>query len=126
MMRQAEDRMEERLWRAIPRVPALARRAPRIHDRLGQLEIPAIHVSVAVGGRGHGWIADGRGAYHRNRLPGRRRKRGDRGAPRYVFDAEGCAGAAMGRAEMTRVTCYPFYYLGHAPERFIVYARLCC
>jgi sortase A len=25
---------------------------------------------------------------------------------------------------LTLVTCYPFYYVGHAPERFIVRARL--
>lgn len=26
--------------------------------------------------------------------------------------------------EMTLVTCYPFYYVGSAPDRFIVKARL--
>ena len=31
---------------------------------------------------------------------------------------------SAGRAEMTLVTCYPFYYVGHAPKRFIVHARL--
>lgn len=25
--------------------------------------------------------------------------------------------------DLTLVTCYPFYYLGHAPQRFIVHAR---
>jgi sortase A len=28
------------------------------------------------------------------------------------------------RPEMTLVTCYPFYYVGSAPDRFIVKARL--
>lgn len=27
-------------------------------------------------------------------------------------------------ARLTLVTCYPFWYLGHAPQRFIVHARL--
>lgn len=31
--------------------------------------------------------------------------------------------AAPGR-DLTLVTCYPFHYIGHAPERFIVHARL--
>jgi len=26
-------------------------------------------------------------------------------------------------AELTLVTCYPFYYVGSAPKRFIVHAR---
>ena len=30
---------------------------------------------------------------------------------------------AGGRRELTLVTCYPFYYVGSAPERFIVKAR---
>ncbi len=29
-----------------------------------------------------------------------------------------------GRASITLVTCYPFYFVGHAPERFIVHAAL--
>lgn len=29
-----------------------------------------------------------------------------------------------GRASITLVTCYPFYFVGHAPERFIVHATL--
>ena len=32
--------------------------------------------------------------------------------------------AASGHPEMTLVTCYPFYYVGSAPDRFIVKARL--
>jgi sortase A len=32
--------------------------------------------------------------------------------------------AASGRAELTLVTCYPFYFVGAAPERFIVRAHL--
>jgi sortase A len=28
-------------------------------------------------------------------------------------------------AVLTLVTCYPFEYLGHAPRRFVVHARLC-
>jgi sortase A len=31
---------------------------------------------------------------------------------------------ASGSSEMTLVTCYPFYYVGSAPDRFIVKARL--
>ena len=29
-----------------------------------------------------------------------------------------------GQASITLVTCYPFYFVGHAPERFIVHATL--
>ena len=29
-----------------------------------------------------------------------------------------------GKATITLVTCYPFYFVGHAPERFIVHATL--
>jgi len=28
-----------------------------------------------------------------------------------------------GKPELTLVTCYPFYYVGHAPKRFIVHAQ---
>jgi sortase A len=28
-----------------------------------------------------------------------------------------------GRPELTLVTCYPFYYVGSAPERFVVHAK---
>lgn len=31
--------------------------------------------------------------------------------------------AGDGRADLTLVTCYPFYFLGSAPQRFIVHAR---
>jgi sortase A len=31
---------------------------------------------------------------------------------------------STGRPELTLVTCYPFFYLGPAPNRFIVHARL--
>lgn len=31
--------------------------------------------------------------------------------------------AATGRSEITLVTCYPFYFVGPAPQRFIVHAR---
>jgi sortase A len=30
---------------------------------------------------------------------------------------------SRGRDELTLVTCYPFYYIGPAPDRFIVHAR---
>lgn len=30
----------------------------------------------------------------------------------------------VGRPVLTLVTCYPFYYVGAAPKRFIVQARL--
>ena len=30
---------------------------------------------------------------------------------------------ASGGETLTLVTCYPFYYVGSAPKRFIVYAR---
>ena len=36
--------------------------------------------------------------------------------------AVGVLDRAPGR-DLTLVTCYPFSYIGHAPERFIVYAR---
>ncbi len=29
---------------------------------------------------------------------------------------------SRGRNELTLVTCYPFYYVGHAPNRFVVHA----
>lgn len=157
MLRQAEGRMEERLWRAIPRAPAVARRTPKIHDRLGQLEIPAIHVSVAVvegadtGGLrmgaahiiGTGYPGDAANvgiAAHRDTYfrALRRIQRGDvivltTSAGNFRYEVDGTeivmpkdVGVlqSAGRAEMTLVTCYPFYYVGHAPERFIVHARL--
>jgi sortase A len=31
-----------------------------------------------------------------------------------------------GRPELTLVTCYPFYYIGSAPQRFIVHAKPAC
>lgn len=31
--------------------------------------------------------------------------------------------ASTGSPELTLVTCYPFFYVGHAPKRFIVHAR---
>ena len=34
----------------------------------------------------------------------------------------GVLARAPGR-DLTLVTCYPFYYIGSAPERFIVHAR---
>ena len=36
--------------------------------------------------------------------------------------AIGVLGRAPGR-DLTLVTCYPFFYVGNAPERFIVHAR---
>lgn len=30
---------------------------------------------------------------------------------------------SRGRNELTLITCYPFYYVGHAPDRFVVEAR---
>jgi sortase A len=34
----------------------------------------------------------------------------------------GVLAVAPGR-DLTLVTCYPFYYVGNAPQRFIVHAR---
>jgi LPXTG-site transpeptidase (sortase) family protein len=36
-------------------------------------------------------------------------------------DVGGLAGAPQ--RDLTLVTCYPFYYIGNAPKRFIVHAR---
>jgi sortase A len=30
---------------------------------------------------------------------------------------------SRGRNELTLITCYPFYYVGHAPDRFVVHAE---
>jgi sortase A len=30
---------------------------------------------------------------------------------------------STGKGQLTLVTCYPFFYLGPAPERFVVFAR---
>ena len=30
---------------------------------------------------------------------------------------------SRGRSELTLITCYPFYFVGSAPERFVVHAR---
>ena len=35
-----------------------------------------------------------------------------------------CVLRSKGRPELTLVTCYPFYYIGPAPRRFVVHARL--
>lgn len=31
---------------------------------------------------------------------------------------------SRGRQELTPITCYPFYFVGAAPIRFVVHARL--
>jgi sortase (surface protein transpeptidase) len=30
---------------------------------------------------------------------------------------------SRGRRELTLITCYPFYFVGPAPRRFVVHAR---
>lgn len=55
----------------------------------------------------------------------------DSGTYRYVVESTDIVGprdvrvlASSGAASLTLVTCYPFYYVGSAPKRFIVHAAL--
>lgn len=55
----------------------------------------------------------------------------ERGTYRYVVESTSIVGprdvrvlASSGGQSLTLVTCYPFYYVGSAPKRFIVHAAL--
>jgi sortase A len=136
--------------------PRPAARALRRGDVIGELEIPRLHVSVAVfegddagilrlgaghipdtallPGSGNIGIAAHRDTYFR---PLRVIQVNDVitlktavGVSRYAVTETkivrssniGVLARASGR-DLTLVTCYPFYYIGRAPERFIVHAR---
>jgi sortase A len=131
-------------------------RALRRGDVIGELEIPRLHLSVAVFegddagilrlgaghipdtalplGSGNIGIAAHRDTYFR---PLRLIRVNDviavktpAGESRYAVTEMkivrpsdiGVLARAPGR-DLTLVTCYPFYYVGSAPERFIVHAR---
>lgn len=129
---------------------------PRLHDVLGRLEIPRLHVSTVILegddaralrlGAGHVpgtafpyqhgnvGIAAHRDTFFR---PLRHIAAGDRIALEtlrgtYTYSVEFTeivhptdVGVLQPSRddELTLVTCYPFYYVGSAPMRFIVHAR---
>ena len=151
----AQQRAHEWLSRAAV-APRPEPRALRRGDVIGELEIPRLHVSVAIfegddagilklgaghipetalpPGSGNIGIAAHRDTYFR---PLRAIRANDvitlntpAGASRYAVTETkivqssdiGVLARAPGR-DLTLVTCYPFYYIGSAPERFIVHAR---
>src|SRR6266481_2494016 len=136
--------------------PRPAARALRRGDVIGELEIPRLHVSVAVfegddagilrlgaghipdtalpPGSGNIGIAAHRDTYFRPlrliRVNDVIEMKTPAGESRYAVTEMkvvrpsdiGVLARAPGR-DLTLVTCYPFYYIGSAPERFIVHAR---
>ncbi|MGH9559803.1 MAG: class D sortase [Bryobacteraceae bacterium] len=129
---------------------------PKLHDVIGRLDIPRLHVSTIVLegddahalrlGAGHvpgTALPDSTGnvgiAAHRDTIfrPLRRIRPHDRillttmdGAFQYAVESTEIVSPAdtavlnsTGGQELTLVTCYPFYYIGSAPKRFIVHAR---
>jgi sortase A len=137
-------------------VSVLPRPAPKLHDVVGRLEIPRLHVSAIVlegddestlrYGAGHvpGTALPGQAgnmaiAGHRDTFfrPLRRIHPKDRvafttpdGSYDYTVESTEIVGPddvrvlnASHSPELTLITCYPFTYIGEAPERFIVHAR---
>ena len=102
----------------------------------GTLEAAAGHVpgTADLGGEGNAAIAAHRDTFFRN-LRGIRS--GDRiqvstlqGTYIYIVDStrivapeETAVLESKGYPELTLITCYPFYFVGFAPKRFIVHAR---
>ena len=132
--------------------PAPAPRVHR-GDVVGEIEIPRLHLAVMIfEGDDSGILKQGAGAFPGRRFqaaatselqhiaiptrplrlvrandvitlklrPARQntRSRGLRSNPTAI----GVLAPAPGR-DLTLVTCYPFFYIGSAPERFIVHAR---
>ncbi len=152
----AEDEIAQRLARATPAAPPLVRRSPGLHQLLGRIEIPGVHISVPiVEGADDAGLKMGAAHIIGTAYPGDAANVGiaahrdtyfralSRIAPGEEILIETPAGIfryrvsgtevvrptdvrvlqSAGRPEMTLVTCYPFYYVGHAPKRFIVHAR---
>lgn len=152
----AKAQLQRKLLRATPRAPDFGLPPPHLHETLGRLEIPRLHLSVPLvegaddaglrlgaahiigtglpGTSGNVGIAAHRDTWFR---PLRLIHSGDLIVLRTKFgtfqyeaqrgeivnpDKTGVL-ASAGRPELTLVTCYPFYYVGHAPKRFILHAR---
>lgn len=136
--------------------PAAPAATPKLHELIGRLDIPRLHVSTIVLegddaralrlGAGHvpGTALPSRNgnvgiAAHRDTFfrPLRHIQPNDRillttlqGAFEYsvesteiVSPSDTAVLDSTGGPELTLVTCYPFYYIGAAPKRFIVHAR---
>jgi sortase A len=132
-------------------------KAPKLHQVIGRLEIPRLHVStIVLEGDDEHALRLGAGhvpgtalpyqpgnvgiAAHRDTFfrPLRSIKPNDRitlttpeGKFDYVVESTEIVRPtavnvldATNHPELTLVTCYPFYYIGAAPMRFIVHARL--
>ena len=135
----------EKSWNTKPDLPVAVLRIPRIH-----LEVPVFdNTSVQSLNRGAGWIpgtaAPGRNgnvgiAGHRDGFF-RKLKYVARGDEIVLLTRDGTETFRVDRIEIVRpeqtsvlkpragrsvtlVTCYPFYYVGSAPERFVVEAHL--
>jgi sortase A len=142
--------------RGIERVAAFSRSVPKLHDVIGRLDIPRLHVStIVLEGDDDGALGLGAGhvpgtalpdqsgnvgiAAHRDLFfrPLRNVAKNDRitlttsgGTYQYMVESTEIVRpdavrvlAATRDAELTLVTCYPFYFIGDAPLRFIVHAR---
>ena len=135
----------EKSWNTKPDVPIAVLRIPKIH-----LEIPVFdNTGVQSLNRGAGWIpgtaAPGKNgnvgiAGHRDGFF-RKLKYAARGDEIVLLTREGTETFRVDRIEIVRpeqtsvlkpragrsltlVTCYPFYYVGSAPERFVVEGHL--
>lgn len=135
---------------------AVESRAPKLHEVIGRLDIPRLHVStIVLEGDDDGALRLGAGHVPWTALPGRPGNMGiaahrdtffrplrhiaqnDRitlatshGDFHYVVDSTEIVRPkdvavlnAASRPELTLITCYPFYYVGAAPLRFVVHAR---
>lgn len=136
--------------------PVHSPRRPHRGEVIGELDIPRLHVSVAVfEGADSGILRLGAGHISRTALPEEAGNVGiaahrdtffrplRRIRPQDVIELKTAAGilhytvtdvsivtpkdiqvlASAPGQDLTLVTCYPFYYVGHAPRRFIVHAR---
>ena len=119
----------------VPRLGMGVMVAPDVNARSLRRAAGHIPGTVLPGGEGNSGIAGHRDTFFR---PLRRIERGDEivltteaGDARYVVEWTRVVAPEAVEVlsptpypALTLVTCYPFYYVGHAPERFIVRARL--
>jgi sortase A len=126
----------ERLTRSM-RVPHDEPPRPvRYGDVVGELDIPRLHVSVMVfEGDDAGVLRQGAGHIPGTALPAAGGNdvlvlTTSAGTSRYAVTETRIVQpsnidvlTAAPERDLTLVTCYPFFYIGHAPERFVVHAR---
>lgn len=103
-------------------------------DRVLDLGVGHIEGTAGLNQSGNVGIAGHRDGYFRRLKDARRNQRIEiltqTGRQQYVIvgthivePTNTSVLAGDGRADLTLVTCYPFYFLGSAPQRFIVHAR---